>query len=619
MMDVPLSSVLSARFLILRKHCLNDSFKQFLHSLLIKKIEKGHRNKRKRPTIVKPFKVIQYFCEETQQNESFVSFPRYIYFKYFNLNDPIIDTRTIGLNFHVKSIFRGKLRKNGIQEPATTEVLSKLKDDLHGNMALLELYCGAGKTFCALFIAYVLQLKTLVLIHKSDFITQWSSSAKNLIPYIKIHVLTSKSTIDDILENDIIICTYQLLMRGTFDSDFFTSVGFCILDECHHIAAEKFSLCMDYINAKHILGLSATPIRSDGLTEMIFYLTGPIVYRAERPYQRVNIDVHRFEEGNERIVYDKSNEVSHVHTNQALMRDKTRNKHLVDLFIKRLKENHVILALSTQCDHITKIMKMVCEQYAMQDNDAKIFHCATGKFFKHKFIKKTKEIVINIPKQNEEEENEEKDEQIVQTEDGPVHIHTYWKCISTSDFGFRQTDFEVLSKWLFQYTYLRRLMPNMTTKFIENILIKKWGPIMRIGQRVGNRTTAERKIQVGKESWMGTYANCSEGLDIVELTNIIMLVPAEGHLDQIVGRALRKEENDFLVPTIDDVRDPFSVYLGRFSKRHTQYKKKKYTISFDTFPKENDFEKKINDEEPHNEEPHNETISLLAIMANMGL
>ena len=56
-----------------------------------------------------------------------------------------------------------------------------------------------------------------------------------------------------------------------------------IFDECHHIGARVFSQAMYRIsNAKYILGLSATPKRRDGLTFVLQWFLGDVVFLAER-------------------------------------------------------------------------------------------------------------------------------------------------------------------------------------------------------------------------------------------------------------------------------------------------------------------------------------------------
>ncbi len=53
-------------------------------------------------------------------------------------------------------------------------------------------------------------------------------------------------------------------------------VGHLLVDECHHAPAETFARVVAQFPARHLLGLSATPYRRDGLDAVIGYFLGPI-------------------------------------------------------------------------------------------------------------------------------------------------------------------------------------------------------------------------------------------------------------------------------------------------------------------------------------------------------
>lgn len=46
--------------------------------------------------------------------------------------------------------------------------------------------------------------------------------------------------------------------------------GQVIVDECHHIGAASFDAILKRSKASYVLGLTATPIRRDGLQPIIF-------------------------------------------------------------------------------------------------------------------------------------------------------------------------------------------------------------------------------------------------------------------------------------------------------------------------------------------------------------
>jgi superfamily II DNA or RNA helicase len=52
-----------------------------------------------------------------------------------------------------------------------------------------------------------------------------------------------------------------------------------VVDECHHIPAFSFESCLRHAPVRHVLGLTATPYRRDGLQEIITMQCGPIRHR----------------------------------------------------------------------------------------------------------------------------------------------------------------------------------------------------------------------------------------------------------------------------------------------------------------------------------------------------
>jgi len=60
--------------------------------------------------------------------------------------------------------------------------------------------------------------------------------------------------------------------------------GQVIVDECHHGGAVSFDAILKRTKAKHVPGLTATPIRRDGQQPIIFMQCGPIaMLRRNRP------------------------------------------------------------------------------------------------------------------------------------------------------------------------------------------------------------------------------------------------------------------------------------------------------------------------------------------------
>ncbi|WP_232441044.1 DEAD/DEAH box helicase family protein [Burkholderia ubonensis] len=59
--------------------------------------------------------------------------------------------------------------------------------------------------------------------------------------------------------------------------------GRVIVDECHHVSADSFEAVLKTVQARYVLGLTATPVRRDSQQPAMFMLCGPIRLVARLP------------------------------------------------------------------------------------------------------------------------------------------------------------------------------------------------------------------------------------------------------------------------------------------------------------------------------------------------
>jgi superfamily II DNA or RNA helicase len=139
-----------------------------------------------------------------------------------------------------------------------------------------------GKTVTAAAIIAERSVNTLVLVHRTELLTQWRerlqplfSAGKDVIGVIGGGKFKPTGRID--------IAVMQSLSRlGEVDS-LVENYGHVIVDECHHVGAVSFDAILKRVKAKYVLGLTATPIRRDGQQPIIFMQCGPIRYTAAKP------------------------------------------------------------------------------------------------------------------------------------------------------------------------------------------------------------------------------------------------------------------------------------------------------------------------------------------------
>ncbi len=152
------------------------------------------------------------------------------------------------------------------------EALEKwLEADGRGVVALPT---GSGKTFIGLAAIARLRVPTLVVVYTREQLNQWREKiVKYLgVPYGGVGLYYS----DEKRVSGITITTYQTAYRHI--GDLGGRFSLLIVDEVHHLPADKFRLIAVGILAPYRLGLSATPYREDGRHEELFRLMGGIVY-----------------------------------------------------------------------------------------------------------------------------------------------------------------------------------------------------------------------------------------------------------------------------------------------------------------------------------------------------
>ena len=145
---------------------------------------------------------------------------------------------------------------------------------------VIEAPCGAGKTAIGIQVIARLQTRALVLVHTRDLLKQWMDRLKaNLDPE---PVIGRLKLIED--SPDVIVETVQTLVKYPWHerAKWGEQFGLVIMDEAHHTPADTFSDVISSMSARYRLALTATPERSDGLTQLLHWHFGGTIYKVDR-------------------------------------------------------------------------------------------------------------------------------------------------------------------------------------------------------------------------------------------------------------------------------------------------------------------------------------------------
>ncbi|WCE93842.1 TOTE conflict system archaeo-eukaryotic primase domain-containing protein [Acidithiobacillus ferriphilus] len=169
--------------------------------------------------------------------------------------------------------FVGNLRLD--QEAAIAGMLSH-------DIGVLCAPTAFGKTVTAAAMIAHRGVNTLVLVHRTQLLKQWQERLQAFLGVGNGVVGTiggGKAKPTGMID----IAVMQSISRQGEVNLLVENYGQVIVDECHHVGAVSFDAILKRSKAKYVLGLTATPIRRDGLQPTIFMQCGPIRYTAAKP------------------------------------------------------------------------------------------------------------------------------------------------------------------------------------------------------------------------------------------------------------------------------------------------------------------------------------------------
>jgi superfamily II DNA or RNA helicase len=221
---------------------------------------------------------------------------------------------------------------------------------------VISLQTGGGKTVCALYIASQLKVPTIVLVHNTFLRDQWVDRIKSFLPKARIGFVQGEQAQTEDVE--FTVAMLQTVSQRDYTQKTFKPIGLVIVDECHHIATESFSNAMTKLTSKHVLGLSATLDRKDGLMHVIHWFLGPLLYKSnsvDKIDEGVKVEVYEFDPGDDEynaVIRNKSDVMFTALMINKVVEYKPRNEFLVKLLIDIYQEHErQILVLTDRVDH----------------------------------------------------------------------------------------------------------------------------------------------------------------------------------------------------------------------------------------------------------------------------
>lgn len=250
--------------------------------------------------------------------------------------------------------FEGSLKSSTNQPEAVEAVLHGLSETGSG---ILSLPTGYGKTTVALYIMCALGLKTLIVVHKEFLMTQWYERIQQFVPNARVGRI--QANVIDVDNKDVVIAMLQSLSMKEYDRCIFRGFGFTIIDETHHVCTRTFSKMFAKITTQHILGLSATVERKDGLTRVLHWFLGDVLFKVERKTQKqVTVECVAFNHSEyESFPMNRARQPNIPEAINTLTGIFERNELILDIIQTKLEQNRRVLVLTDRRQHCKNLME----------------------------------------------------------------------------------------------------------------------------------------------------------------------------------------------------------------------------------------------------------------------
>ena len=222
---------------------------------------------------------------------------------------------------------------------------------------VLSLPCGYGKTSISIKLSIDMKSKTLIVVNKECLMDQWNEAiAKFTGGKARIGIIQQSKI--DVENKDFVIAMLHSLSKKDYDKGIFADFGMCIVDECHHIGSEMFSQALPKISCKYMLGLSATPKRKDGLSNVFYSYIGPLFHSEKRKGSN-RVLVKRFKLTSSTTYYETLFMSNGIKNTGAMVTNLSKYEPRTQLIIESIRtlmtQDRKILLLSGRREHLEDI------------------------------------------------------------------------------------------------------------------------------------------------------------------------------------------------------------------------------------------------------------------------
>jgi len=172
-------------------------------------------------------------------------------------------------SFNLLTIETDPLGRKRDQDIVIKKALKKLKKH---HSVFIASFTGFGKSKCGIYLLCKLGYKAIILCHNNVIKEQWKDELLDSVnENIKIQIISGNKGFDPTADVYII----GILKAKTLKRSDVKHIGTVIIDEAHICTVTAFTQSLLKFQPMYLIGLSATPERSDGLQSLLNVYFGP--------------------------------------------------------------------------------------------------------------------------------------------------------------------------------------------------------------------------------------------------------------------------------------------------------------------------------------------------------
>lgn len=262
--------------------------------------------------------------------------------------------------------------------PYQEEALEWMRRGIQGYVVMP---CGAGKTVTGVATIAAIDQPALIVVHTCDLLEQWRQTVRDLLNVEVGVVAEGKRTLGAIT-----VATVQTLVRMPADElrALGAEFGCVVVDEAHHAPASTFQTVLAAMPARYRFGLTATPRREDGLSQLLRLTLGEQLFSVDYGGLVAGgyLQVPEIRYVYTSFEFDYGGVKDHQRCMAALTSDDARNATIADLAACEANDGHAVLVLSGRVEHCRRLGRLIRERCV----DAKVLVGATGKGERQKIL-----------------------------------------------------------------------------------------------------------------------------------------------------------------------------------------------------------------------------------------